>query len=88
MSQEDVVRGREAKTIIESEVFKTAYLEMREALLREWVDTNPKETEKREDLYRLVRLLPEFHKQLTIIIEKGQMENLKSGGKQNLTRCC
>ncbi len=81
MSQEDVVRGREAKTIIESEVFKTAYLEMREALLREWVDTNPKETEKREDLYRLVRLLPEFHKQLSIIIEKGQMENLKLGGK-------
>tara|TARA_S200000501_G_scaffold372664_1_gene418207 strand:- start:2955 stop:3215 length:261 start_codon:yes stop_codon:yes gene_type:complete len=71
--QTEINEGREAESILESDVFKKAFINYKNELIKEWESTSRKELEIRENLFRAVQSLPEIERHLRIIVEKGKL---------------
>tara|TARA_Y200000002_G_scaffold366282_1_gene357070 strand:+ start:58 stop:318 length:261 start_codon:yes stop_codon:yes gene_type:complete len=71
--QTEINQGREAESILESDVFKKAFINYKNELIKEWESTSRKELEIRENLFRAVQSLPEIERHLRIIVEKGKL---------------
>lgn len=53
----DLQAGREAKLILESEVFSTAYDDIRDSILRNWIHTSVNDTVGREMYWMQMKAL-------------------------------
>ena len=60
MDESEIVRqGREAEEILDSDVFKLAFVNYKTELLEMWEATPTKDQGKREQIYTAIKILPE-----------------------------
>jgi len=70
-SQEDILNSNEAELILNAETFKSAIEELRNEYINLWLSSKEDDIDKRENLHKAIKLLPEVEKHLRIIVEKG-----------------
>jgi|TARA_B100000123_G_scaffold130232_1_gene96067 hypothetical protein len=73
--QKEINDGQEAERLLESDVFKNAFINYKNELIKEWESTSAKDLDKRENLYRALKVLPEVERHLRIIVEKGKLNS-------------
>lgn len=74
MDNIEIIReSKEAEDILNSEVFKKAFVNLKTELLDAWENTPAKDQNLREAIYTSIKLLPEVEKHLRILIEKGKI---------------
>jgi len=56
---------------------------MRKNALRNLVNTDLKDSQTREELYMLTKVIDSFHAELEVFVNVGATAKLKLGGKQN-----
>ena len=67
----DIERGRIAQDILDNEIFQEAMEMLEDEYKKIWASTKQEESEERERLWMAMKLIPEFERQLRIIVEKG-----------------
>ena len=67
----DIERGRIAQDILDNEIFQEAMEMLEDEYKKIWAATKQEESEQRERLWMAMKLIPEFERQLRIIVEKG-----------------
>ena len=70
-SRRDIDRGRIAQDILDNEIFQDAMEMLEDEYKKIWASTKQEESEERERLWMAMKLIPEFERQLRIIVEKG-----------------
>lgn len=65
--------SREAEDILNSDVFKKAFINYKNELIDLWEQTPAQDSELRERIYLSIKVLPEVEKHLRIIIEKEKI---------------
>ena len=70
-SRRDIERGRIAQDILDNEIFQEAMEMLEDEYKKIWAATKQEESEQRERLWMAMKLIPEFERQLRIIVEKG-----------------
>lgn len=70
-SQEDILNSNEAELILNAETFKSAIEELRNEYINLWLSSKEDDINKRENLHKAIKLLPEVERHLRIIVEKG-----------------
>jgi len=70
-SRRDIERGRIAQDILNNEIFQEAMEMLEDEYKKIWASTKQEESEEREKLWMAMKLIPEFERQLRIIVEKG-----------------
>jgi len=78
-SQEDILNSNEAELILNSETFKHAVNNLKEDYINLWLLTKDSDINKRENLHKAIKLLPEIEKHLRIIVEKGKITKSQLG---------
>ncbi len=73
--QKEINDGHEAERLLESDVFKSAFINYKNELIKEWESTLDKDLDTRENLYRALKVLPEVERHLRIIVEKGKLNS-------------
>lgn len=73
--QKEINDGQEAERLLESDVFKNAFINYKNELIKEWESTSAKDLDTRENLYRALKALPEVERHLRIIVEKGKLNS-------------
>ena len=81
-SQEDILKAHEAETILNSEVFKIAFENLKSEYLSMWEESKELDSNLREKLYLAIKNLTTVEKHLRILVEKGkitksQLEKIK-----------
>jgi hypothetical protein len=67
----DIERGRIAQDILDNEIFQDAMEMLEDEYKKIWAATKQEESEQRERLWMAMKLIPEFERQLRIIVERG-----------------
>lgn len=70
-NRRDIERGRIAQDILDNEIFQEAMKMLEDEYKNIWATTKQDESEEREKLWMAMKLIPEFERQLRIIVEKG-----------------
>ena len=70
-SRRDIERGRIAQDILDNEIFQEAMEMLEDEYKKIWAATKQEESEQRERLWMAMKLIPEFERQLRIIVERG-----------------
>ena len=70
-SRRDIERGRIAQDILDNEIFQDAMEMLEDEYKKIWASTKQEESEEREKLWMAMKLIPEFERQLRIIVERG-----------------
>lgn len=70
-SRRDIERGRIAQDILDNEIFQDAMEMLEDEYKKIWASTKQEESEERERLWMAMKLIPEFERQLRIIVERG-----------------
>ncbi len=70
-SRRDIERGRIAQDILNNEIFQEAMEMLEDEYKKIWASTKQEESEERERLWMAMKLIPEFERQLRIIVERG-----------------
>jgi len=70
-SRRDIERGRIAQDILDNEIFQDAMEMLEDEYKKIWAATKQEESEQRERLWMAMKLIPEFERQLRIIVERG-----------------
>ena len=70
-SRRDIERGRIAQDILDNEIFQEAMEMLEDEYKKIWTSTKQEESEERERLWMAMKLIPEFERQLRIIVERG-----------------
>jgi hypothetical protein len=78
-SQEDILNSNEADLILNSETFTHAVNNLKEDYINLWLLTKDSDINKRENLHKAIKLLPEIEKHLRIIVEKGKITKSQLG---------
>ncbi|BAQ90430.1 hypothetical protein [uncultured Mediterranean phage uvMED] len=78
-SQEDILNSNEAELILNSETFTQAVNNLKEDYINLWLLTKDSDIDKRENLHKAIKLLPEIEKHLRIIVEKGKITKSQLG---------
>jgi len=83
--ENQIERSRQAQSILDNEVFSDALIMLQEQYKNLWAMTSEKEQDERERIWMALKLIPEFERQLRIIIENGVIkENQIIKIKQNI----
>ena len=72
-SQEDILNSNEAELILNSETFKEAIKILKDEYINLWLSSKEDDINKRENLHKAIKLLPEVEKHLRIIVERGKI---------------
>ena len=78
-SQEDILNSNEAELILNSETFTHAVNNLKEDYINLWLLTKDSDINKRENLHKAIKLLPEIEKHIRIIVEKGKITKSQLG---------
>jgi hypothetical protein len=74
VTHEEVVKAAEAERILNSPVFKEAIENLTKEYTAHWLNTRKiEDVAIREDLHRVLLLLPEVERHLRIMAEKGKL---------------
>ncbi len=72
-SQEEILNSNEAELILNSETFKDAIQILKDEYINLWLSSKEDDINKRENLHKAIKLLPEVERHLRIIVEKGKI---------------
>jgi hypothetical protein len=78
-SQEDILNSNEAELILNAETFKSAIEELKNEYINLWLSSKEDDINKRENLHKAIKLLPEVERHLRIIVEKGKITKAQLG---------
>jgi len=73
-NRRDIERGRIAQDILDNEIFQDAMEMLEDEYKNIWASTKQDESEEREKLWMAMKLIPEFERQLRIIVERGTIK--------------
>jgi len=73
MSEQDIQRGDQAKRILEDELFIEAVQKIRSDLNQEWLNSDLKNSEQRENIFVMRRMLELVVMQLQSVMETGKI---------------
>ena len=73
-NRRDIERGRIAQDILDNEIFQDAMEMLEDEYKKIWAATKQEESEQRERLWMAMKLIPEFERQLRIIVERGTIK--------------
>ena len=74
--EEDVKKGREAQTLIDSPAFKGAMLSSKATLINRFVDSTYEDSNGREEVWLRLRAMEDFFQELTDIINSGKLSTI------------
>ena len=78
-SQEEILNSNEAELILNSETFKDAIQILKDEYINLWLSSKEDDINKRENLHKAIKLLPEVERHLRIIVEKGKITKAQLG---------
>jgi hypothetical protein len=78
-SQEDILNSNEAELILNAETFTNAIEELKNEYINLWLSSKGDDINKRENLHKAIKLLPEVERHLRIIVEKGKITKAQLG---------
>ncbi len=81
--EEEKIRGQQAKELLENPIFKEAVQKVSEELDLEWISSPVRDTEGREKIYMMKRMLNVLLVQIKSVVETGQLAT-KQTDKQEL----
>ena len=81
--EEEKIRGQQAKELLENPIFKEAVQKVSEELDLEWISSPVRDTEGREKIYFMKRMLNVLLVQIKSVVETGQLAT-KQTDKQEL----
>ena len=73
MSDTDIKRSNEAKQILENEIFIEAIQKVRTELHNEWLNSDPKDSAQRENIFVMRRMLEVVLMQIQSVMETGKI---------------
>ena len=73
MSEQDIKRGDQAKRILEDQLFIEAVQKIRSNLTQEWLNSDLKNSEQRENIFVMRRMLELVVMQLQSVMETGKI---------------
>jgi hypothetical protein len=73
----DQLRGEQAKRILEDEIFVEAVQKIRQDLQIEWLNSELQNTEQRENIFVMRRMLEVVLVQLQSVMETGKLSQKK-----------
>jgi len=82
MSDQEISRGNKAKQILEEPLFIEAVQKVRTELMNEWLNSDDKNSEQRENIFRMRRMLEVVLMQLQTVMETGKLAKQKQSEKK------
>ncbi len=82
MSEQEITRGNKAKQILEDTLFVESVQTIRTELMNEWLNSDEKNSEQRENIFRMRRMLEVVLMQLKSVMETGKLATQKKSEKQ------
>ena len=73
MANNEEKRSQEAKQILEHPLFIEAVNKIRSDLANEWLNSDPKNSEQRENIFHMRRMLELFVIQIKSVMETGKI---------------
>ena len=71
--EKEIKRGHEAKRILEDPIFVEAIQKVSQELDQEWINSPIRDTEGREKIYMMRKMLGVLHVQLQSVMETGKL---------------
>ena len=71
--EKEIKRGHEAKRILEDPIFVEAIQKVSQELDLEWINSPIRDTEGREKIYMMRKMLGVLHVQLQSVMETGKL---------------
>lgn len=71
LPEEEIKRSNDAKAIIENPIYQESYTELRKELVNELLATPLRDTEAREKIYMMVKMLDSVQTRIQSIMETG-----------------
>ena len=69
----DASKGSQAQTILDSEVLQDAYTQREADLVKAWIETLPKDSERREQLWNAIHANRKHRDYLTAFVNDGKL---------------
>ena len=82
MSDQEISRGSKAKQILEEPLLVEAVQTVRTELMNEWLNSDDKNSEQRENIFRMRRMLEVVLMQLQTVMETGKLAKQKQSEKK------
>lgn len=73
MIEQDLLRARQAESLLNNDLLKEILAEMKQAYVKQWLDSSPGDTETRERLYFASQVVDDVLKELRIALENGKV---------------
>lgn len=77
--EQKIARGVEANSIINNELFKSAFDEINQEILDQWQTSPARDVEGREKLYLMLKIAEKFRSNLTRVIDTGKIAQMELG---------
>ena len=71
--EKEIQRGQQAKRILEDPIFVEALQKVSQELDQEWINSPIRDTEGRERIYMMKKMLNVLHVQLKSVMETGKL---------------
>ena len=72
-TEKEIQRGQQAKRILEDPIFVEALQKVSQELDQEWINSPIRDTEGREKIYMMRKMLGVLHVQLQSVMETGKL---------------
>ena len=73
MADSEIKRSQQAKDILENPIFVEAVQKVRTELHNEWLNSEPKDSEQRENIFVMRRMLEVVLMQIQSVMETGKI---------------
>jgi len=72
-TEKEIQRGQQAKRILEDPIFVEALQKVSQELDQEWINSPIRDTEGREKIYMMKKMLGILHVQIQSVMETGKL---------------
>ena len=72
-TEKEIQRGQQAKQILEDPIYVEAIQKVSQELDQEWINSPIRDTEGREKIYMMKKMLNVLHVQLKSVMETGKL---------------
>ena len=72
-TEKEIQRGQQAKRILEDPIYVEAIQKVSQELDQEWINSPIRDTEGREKIYMMKKMLNVLHVQLKSVMETGKL---------------
>tara|TARA_R110000803_G_scaffold159464_2_gene223564 strand:- start:338 stop:580 length:243 start_codon:yes stop_codon:yes gene_type:complete len=73
MSDNEIQRGLIAKEILQNDIFVESINKIRSELMNEWINSDTQNSEQREDIWKMRKMLEVVVNELQTVLETGKL---------------